>query len=216
MGLQPTGLTRGESRGRIADRLVPASDWKLSGDNGRAAGSMRSCSSTIRRRVRAFGAAIGAGEEVVFVTGLDRPDGALDGIDQFKHVGTPKTLGRLRVRRRLAELSGKQHDTETPTHRPPEIPGGRRPGWSYRNQRRPRRAGGKHAPAAHRQDRTRCPTWELLLDRSVRSASGSTADYGPSAVSPAIGTLYASDTSLQPDGSARVLGYTRARSATAA
>jgi type 1 glutamine amidotransferase len=34
-------------------------------------------------------------------------------------------------------------------------------------------------------------------------------DYGPSAVSPAIGTLYASDTSLQPDGRTRVLGYTR-------
>ena len=37
-----------------------------------------------------------------------------------------------------------------------------------------------------------------------------TADYGPSAVSPVIGTLYASDTSLQPDGRTRVLGYTRA------
>ena len=36
------------------------------------------------------------------------------------------------------------------------------------------------------------------------------ADYGPDAVSPAIGTLYASDTSLQPDGRTRVLGYTRA------
>jgi uncharacterized protein len=36
-----------------------------------------------------------------------------------------------------------------------------------------------------------------------------TADYGPSAVSPAIGTLYRSDTSLQPDGKTRVLGYTR-------
>jgi uncharacterized protein len=36
------------------------------------------------------------------------------------------------------------------------------------------------------------------------------ADYGPSAVSPAIGTLYPSDTSLQPDGRTRVLGYTRA------
>src|SRR5437899_5090822 len=35
------------------------------------------------------------------------------------------------------------------------------------------------------------------------------ADYGPSAVSPAIGTLYASDTSLQPDGRTRVLGYIR-------
>jgi type 1 glutamine amidotransferase len=37
-----------------------------------------------------------------------------------------------------------------------------------------------------------------------------TADYGPTATSPAIGTLYASDTSLQPDGRTRVLGYTRA------
>lgn len=36
-----------------------------------------------------------------------------------------------------------------------------------------------------------------------------TADYGPDAVSPSIGTLYASDTSLQPDGRTRVLGYTR-------
>jgi uncharacterized protein len=36
-----------------------------------------------------------------------------------------------------------------------------------------------------------------------------TTDYGPNAVSPAIGTLYASDTSLQPDGRTRVLGYTR-------
>jgi type 1 glutamine amidotransferase len=36
-----------------------------------------------------------------------------------------------------------------------------------------------------------------------------TADYGPSAVSPSIGTVYASDTSLQPDGRTRVLGYTR-------
>jgi type 1 glutamine amidotransferase len=36
-----------------------------------------------------------------------------------------------------------------------------------------------------------------------------TADYGPEAVSPSIGTLYASDTSLQPDGRTRVLGYTR-------
>ena len=35
------------------------------------------------------------------------------------------------------------------------------------------------------------------------------ADYGPNAVSPSIGTLYASDTSLQPDGRTRVLGYTR-------
>jgi hypothetical protein len=36
-----------------------------------------------------------------------------------------------------------------------------------------------------------------------------TADYGPSATSPVIGTLYPSDTSLQPDGRTRVLGYTR-------
>jgi len=36
-----------------------------------------------------------------------------------------------------------------------------------------------------------------------------TADYGPSAVSPSIGTLYAADTSLQPDGRTRVIGYTR-------
>ena len=35
------------------------------------------------------------------------------------------------------------------------------------------------------------------------------ADYGPNAMSPAIGTLYPSDTSLQPDGRTRVLGYTR-------
>jgi uncharacterized protein len=37
-----------------------------------------------------------------------------------------------------------------------------------------------------------------------------TADYGPSAVSPAIGTLYPSDTSLLADGRTRVIGYTRA------
>lgn len=37
-----------------------------------------------------------------------------------------------------------------------------------------------------------------------------TADYGPDAVSPTIGTLYAADTSLQPDGRTRVLGYARA------
>jgi uncharacterized protein len=36
-----------------------------------------------------------------------------------------------------------------------------------------------------------------------------TADYGPDAVSPSIGTLYASDTSLLSDGRTRVLGYTR-------
>ena len=36
-----------------------------------------------------------------------------------------------------------------------------------------------------------------------------TAEFGPGAVSPSIGTLYASDTSLLPDGKTRVLGYTR-------
>jgi uncharacterized protein len=36
-----------------------------------------------------------------------------------------------------------------------------------------------------------------------------TADYGPGATSPAIGTLYPRDTSLQSDGKTRVLGYTR-------
>jgi hypothetical protein len=36
-----------------------------------------------------------------------------------------------------------------------------------------------------------------------------TADYGPDAVSSAIGTLYPTDTSLQPDGRTRVLGYRR-------
>ena len=36
-----------------------------------------------------------------------------------------------------------------------------------------------------------------------------TAEYGPSAVSPSIGTLYPTDTSLQPDGKTRVLGYTK-------
>ncbi len=36
-----------------------------------------------------------------------------------------------------------------------------------------------------------------------------TADYGPGAVSPTIGTLYPSDTSLLSDGRTRVLGYTR-------
>jgi type 1 glutamine amidotransferase len=36
-----------------------------------------------------------------------------------------------------------------------------------------------------------------------------TADYGPGAVSPSIGTVYASDTSLRPDGKTRVLGYAR-------
>jgi len=36
-----------------------------------------------------------------------------------------------------------------------------------------------------------------------------TADYGPDAAAPAIGTVYAADTSLQPDGRTRVIGYTR-------
>jgi hypothetical protein len=36
-----------------------------------------------------------------------------------------------------------------------------------------------------------------------------TADYGDGAVSPSIGTLYASDTSLQANGRTRVLGYTK-------
>jgi type 1 glutamine amidotransferase len=36
-----------------------------------------------------------------------------------------------------------------------------------------------------------------------------TAEYGPGAASPAIGTIYPMDTSLQPDGRTRVLGYTR-------
>jgi type 1 glutamine amidotransferase len=35
------------------------------------------------------------------------------------------------------------------------------------------------------------------------------ADYGPNAISPAIGTLYPRDSSLQPDGRTRVIGYTR-------
>jgi hypothetical protein len=36
-----------------------------------------------------------------------------------------------------------------------------------------------------------------------------TADYGPNVVSPSLASLYPSDTSLQPDGRTRVLGYTR-------
>jgi type 1 glutamine amidotransferase len=36
-----------------------------------------------------------------------------------------------------------------------------------------------------------------------------TADYGPNVVSPVVGSLYGSDTSLQSDGKTRVLGYTR-------
>ena len=37
-----------------------------------------------------------------------------------------------------------------------------------------------------------------------------TAEYGSRAVSPIVAPLYGSDTSLQPDGRTRVLGYTRA------
>lgn len=48
---------------------------------------------------------------------------------------------------------------------------------------------------------------ELQDPRSTRILLA--ADYGPGAVSPSIGTLYPSDTSLQPDGRTRVLGYTR-------
>src|SRR6516165_3974687 len=36
-----------------------------------------------------------------------------------------------------------------------------------------------------------------------------TADYGASGMSPTVGPLYGSDTSLQPDGRTRVIGYTR-------
>jgi type 1 glutamine amidotransferase len=36
-----------------------------------------------------------------------------------------------------------------------------------------------------------------------------TAEYGPGCVSPNIGTIYQTDTSLQPDGKTRVLGYTK-------
>ena len=36
-----------------------------------------------------------------------------------------------------------------------------------------------------------------------------TADYGPSGDWPVVGNLYPSDTSLQPDGRTRVIGYTR-------
>jgi type 1 glutamine amidotransferase len=36
-----------------------------------------------------------------------------------------------------------------------------------------------------------------------------TADYGPDATSPVIGTLYPTDTSLLPDGRTRVLGYSK-------
>src|SRR5262249_7207502 len=36
-----------------------------------------------------------------------------------------------------------------------------------------------------------------------------TAEYGPDVVSPSLPALYRSDSSLQPDGRTRVLGYTR-------
>src|SRR5262245_9625841 len=36
-----------------------------------------------------------------------------------------------------------------------------------------------------------------------------TAEYGERAVSPVVGPMYGADTSLQPDGKTRVLGYTR-------
>jgi hypothetical protein len=36
-----------------------------------------------------------------------------------------------------------------------------------------------------------------------------TADYGERGVSNVVGPLYGSDTSLQPDGRTRVIGYTR-------
>jgi type 1 glutamine amidotransferase len=36
-----------------------------------------------------------------------------------------------------------------------------------------------------------------------------TADYGASGMSPTVGPLYGSDTSLQSDGTTRVIGYTR-------
>jgi len=48
---------------------------------------------------------------------------------------------------------------------------------------------------------------ELQDPRSTRVLLS--ADYGPNAVSSAIGTLYPSDTSLQPDGRTRVIGYAR-------
>ena len=48
---------------------------------------------------------------------------------------------------------------------------------------------------------------ELLDPGSTRVLL--TADYGPGATSPTIGSLYETDTSLRPDGKTRVLGYTR-------
>jgi type 1 glutamine amidotransferase len=48
---------------------------------------------------------------------------------------------------------------------------------------------------------------ELLDPASTRILL--TAEYGPDAVSPSIGTLYPKDTSLRADNKTRVLGYTR-------
>jgi len=48
---------------------------------------------------------------------------------------------------------------------------------------------------------------ELQDPRSTRILL--TADYGPATVSNVVVPLYGSDTSLQPDGRTRVLGYTR-------
>ena len=51
-----------------------------------------------------------------------------------------------------------------------------------------------------------------VLEAPGPSLDANTADRGlpgPDAVSPTIGTLYPSDTSLQADGRTRVLGYTR-------
>ena len=48
---------------------------------------------------------------------------------------------------------------------------------------------------------------ELQDPRSTRILL--TADYGPNAASPAIGSLYATDSSLLSDGKTRVIGYTR-------
>ena len=133
--------------------------------------------------------------------------------------------------------------------RAPGLARSRRPlAGPARHQRRPRRAGGRHAPAPHRQDRapraprvplsdpsadpqdsrSRCATADHPLTRGLGATfevedepyfielhdPGSTtdlltADYGPGATSPAIGTLYPTDTSLQADGRTRVLGYTR-------
>lgn len=50
----------------------------------------------------------------------------------------------------------------------------------------------------------------IELQDPKRSRVLLTAEYGPAAVSPSIGKLYPSDTSLQADGRTRVLGYARA------